>query len=233
MISSPHGWTAQLRCFATVAEWLDTLCADWQRLRDEAVSRRGFFSVALAGGSSPILFYRALAQRGLTDSCKWFLGDERTVPLDHPDSNFRMARETLFVPASIPPQEIFAWRTDLTPPEAAADYQQKIISLLGPAAEFDLCLLGIGPDGHTASLFPGTEALDITDRWTASNPVPQLHTTRLTLTFPTLQQARQNWFLLAGRSKQAILDTLQSDGCDLPAIRVRGQNRPHVFYCSE
>lgn len=187
---------------------------DFVHRADAAVEERGSFTVALAGGSTPEATYKLLA-RDHADSVDWgrvhfFFGDERPVPQDHEDSNYRMAREALL--SHISPGSVHRMRGELPPEEAAASYEEELREFLGVAPVFDLILLGIGPDGHTASLFPETLALDVTDRWAVDNPVPKLSTTRITLTVPVLNAARAVSFLVAGEDKaEALKEILEGD----------------------
>jgi len=167
-------------------------------------------SVALAGGSTPRSFYEALAKVDYPwKRLEVFFGDERCVPPDHPDSNFGMAREALLsrVPARVHP---------MTACDAAA-HEAELGSVLGSPPALDLVFLGLGADGHTASLFPGDPALEERSRWVARVERPD-HA-RLTLTLPVLSAARVACFLVSGREKRdRVRDLL--DGADIPAARV-------------
>jgi 6-phosphogluconolactonase len=174
--------------------------------RDGGVAR-----VALSGGSTPRALFTLLASDEYAHKLDWqsidiFWGDERTVPPDHADSNYRMAHETLLSKLTVPEARIHRMRGELDPVVAAGDYSlvlQQVFELTTPGAipRFDLILLGLGPDGHTASLFPHTSALDVRDQLVVANPVPQQQTTRLTLTVPVLQAAANVHFLVAGSDK--------------------------------
>jgi 6-phosphogluconolactonase len=200
---------------------------------EAAVAERGYFAVALAGGSTPEATYEALA-RDYTDRPFWrnthvFFGDERTVPPEDEDSNYRMAREALLDHVQV--ASVYRMKGDLTPEMAAAEYERDLQSFFGgvDAPVFDLIQLGIGGDGHTASLFPSTPALDILDRWVAANPVHKLDTDRLTLTVPVLNAARDVWFLVAGESKaEAVSEVLEGDASpnDYPSKLVRPEGGP-------
>jgi 6-phosphogluconolactonase len=181
----------------------------------EAIAERGRYAVALAGGSTPKATYEVLA-RDHSEDVDWpnvhaFFGDERTVPPDHEDSNYRMAREALL--DHVPVGSVHRVRGELPPDEAAASYERDLGQFFG--GEFpvlDLVMLGIGEDGHTASLFPETAALEVTDRLAAANPVPKLDTTRLTLTVPVLNAAREVRFLVAGAGKaEALAEILEGE----------------------
>lgn len=178
--------------------------------------------IALSGGSTPRALFTLLASADYVDKVDWqsvdiFWGDERTVPPDHADSNFRMARETLLRALSVPETRIHRMRGELEPEAAAADYSlvlQQVFALTraNDVPSFDLILLGIGADGHTASLFPHTSALAVRDQLVIANPVPQQQTTRLTLTVPVLQAAAHAHFLVAGADKApAVQRAIEGD----------------------
>ena len=198
----------------------------------EAIAERGRFAVALAGGSTPRTTYEVLA-RDHAEDLDWpnvhvFFGDERTVPPDHEDSNYWMAREALL--DRVPIGSVHRMRGELPPDEAAASYEEDLGQFFG--GEFpvlDLVMLGIGEDGHTASLFPETAALEVTDRLAFANPVPKLDTTRLTLTVPVLNAAREVHFLVAGGGKaEALAEILEGDAAprQYPAKLVRPSGGP-------
>lgn len=184
-------------------------------LAESAVAEKGHFVVALAGGSTPKATYEALArnyaERDFWNSTYAFFGDERTVPPEDEDSNYRMAHEELLRHVEI--AGVYRMKGELTPEMAAAEYERDLQSFFGgDAPVFDLVLLGIGEDGHTASLFPQTPALDVRSRWVAANPIRKLDTDRLTLTVPVLNAAREVWFLVAGESKaEAVSEVLKGD----------------------
>ena len=194
-------------------------------LRDEllliiraAVDARGRFTMALSGGSSPRRFHTLLAaQTDLPwDQMHFFFGDDRHVPPQNDESNYKMARETLFARAPIPPQNIHRIETELpSAADAAERYESALRDFFAsdatPFPVLDVVLLGLGPDGHTASLFPGTPGLDEKTRWVIANPVAKLKTDRITFTFPVLNAARNVVFLVQGTDKadavQAVLET--------------------------
>lgn len=201
----------------------------------EAGAQRGHFAVALAGGNTPAELYRLLAQKPACDQVDWvhtriFFGDERCVPPDHPWSNYRMARMALLDHVPLPPGNIYRIAGERTPADAAADYATALrgaFGLRGSARpRFDLVLLGLGDDGHTASLFPGTAALAERRRLVVVNEPPgyvQPAVTRVTLTFPVLDAARVVMFLVTGAGKAERVRAVLSDAGskDLPAGRVR------------
>jgi 6-phosphogluconolactonase len=187
-----------------------------RRAADEAVRARGRFTIALAGGSTPRRLYAALAEMPADPpAIRWrqvhvFWGDERTVPPDHADSNYRMAREAMLDRLAIPDDQIHRMKGEyLDTAHAAREYEHDLVECFGLTAgdrpRFDLILLGMGPDGHTASLFPGTAALGERDRLVVSNHVPVFETDRLTLTVPAINAARAVVFLVEGASKAPML----------------------------
>jgi 6-phosphogluconolactonase len=180
------------------------------------IDESGRFAVALAGGSTPKVTYEILAREyGGPEDLDWskvhaFFGDERSVPPDHEDSNYRMAREALL--SHVPVGSVHRMRGEMEPREAAALYEKELEEFFGGPPVLDLVLLGIGEDGHTASLFPDTPALDARDRWAVENPVEKLNTTRLTLTVPAVDAARKVAFLVAGEGKaEALEEILEGD----------------------
>lgn len=202
-------------------------------LADDAITKHGNFHLALAGGNTPRQLYERLAQRNDTDWDRWeiWFGDERCVPPDHPDSNYRMACETLLAHAPIPSQQIHPIinTSDFIPERAAADYANALTSHLPQHAGWpilDTVLLGLGPDGHTASLFPGTPILDVMDTPVASVHIPRLASPRISLTLPTLQHARHLLFVVEGAGKSDVLARLirgPSPGeAPLPVERITG-----------
>jgi 6-phosphogluconolactonase len=184
-----------------------------------AVEASGVFRVALAGGSTPRRTYELLAERSLARQVDWeathiFFGDERSVPPDHRDSNYHTAFETLLSRVKIPEGQIYRMegeRSDLA--RAATAYETAIAQSFDLTVEsglprFDLVMLGMGDDGHTASLFPGTLALGETRAWVVANEVPQKGTHRITMTFPVLNAARCVMFTVAGADKAASLQAV-------------------------
>jgi 6-phosphogluconolactonase len=180
-----------------------------------AIAARGQFSVALSGGSTPRLLFERLATEELTSQLPWssvhvFWGDERCVPPDHPDSNYAMARVTLLDRVPIPPPNVHRIRGEMEPPEAAAEYEKTLRLFFVPGQEpeirtFDLALLGVGTDGHTASLFPDSELLEEQSRWVAAHFADQARGWRITLTPLAINASRHVTFLVAGAGKATIL----------------------------
>lgn len=180
----------------------------------ESIQEKRRFTVALAGGSTPRVLYELLAT-GYRNALDWgkvhaFFGDERSVPPDHEDSNYHMAERTLL--SRVPVGSVHRMRGELDPREAAALYEEELTAFFGGRPSFGLILLGIGEDGHTASLFPHSPALDVDDRWVVENPVQKLGTTRITLTLPAINAARKVIFLVAGEGKaKALKEILEGD----------------------
>jgi 6-phosphogluconolactonase len=213
-----------------VAEWLCTL----------AIARGGVFSVCLSGGSTPRRLYGQLADpifasRLPWDRMHWFWGDERFVPHDHPDSNYRMALETFLSRVPVPSANIHAIPTEgLMPEQSAATYEATLKHFYGSDVMtserplFDVTLLGIGDDGHTASLFPGQPALLETRKWAVA-VIGAKAEPRITLTYPVLDSSRDVAFLATGDGKRNMVARAQSGDRTLPAAKVRPIGRLHWF----
>lgn len=199
-------------------------------LAAERVQAQGRFTIALAGGSTPRLLYRTLASSPFAEDAPWdcwhlFWGDERCVPPDHPDSNYRMAREALLDSVPIPEDQVHRIRGELPPATAAEQYESLLRRQFDkdlPA--FDLVLLGVGEDGHTASLFPGTDALENEQQLVTANWVPHLQVHRVTFTLLLINAAATVVFLATDGSKSEAIGRIlnPSPGSSpLPAGRVR------------
>jgi 6-phosphogluconolactonase len=199
----------------------------------EAAARSERFTVALSGGSTPKSLYSLLASPGYRERIPWhrvhlFWGDERCVPPHHPESNYRMVQESLLSKIDIPAENVHRMAGEKDPQSAAAEYEQQLKKFFQPSPgtlpRFDLILLGLGEDGHTASLFPGSDALEETEHLVATSYVERLKAHRLTLTLPVLNHAAEVMFLVVGQSKAAIVKSLigpKPGSPDLPAARVR------------
>jgi 6-phosphogluconolactonase len=213
--------------YETPSELAQAAARDFVAQAEIAIEERGRFAVALAGGSTPKATYEVLASDHAAD-LDWgavhaFFGDERTVPPDHEDSNYRMAREALL--DHVPVGSVHRMRGELPPEEAASTYEEELREFFGETPpRFDLILCGIGEDGHTLSLFPETAALDVSDRLVVANPVLKLETTRLTITIPVANAARAVTFLVAGEGKAETLKEILEGDADpraYPAKYVR------------
>jgi 6-phosphogluconolactonase len=193
----------------------------------KAIGERNEFRIALSGGNTPRPVYARLAALGHDlpwDRIRFTFGDERCVPPDDPQSNFRMARENLFGPAAVPEKSIMRIRGEIDPQIAAQEYEQQLDAIAAERSEpiyrHDLILLGLGDDGHTASLFPGTAALEETTRRVVANFVPKLNAWRLTFTFPLINQARHILFLVGAAKNPGLIERVLESDQQLPAARV-------------
>jgi 6-phosphogluconolactonase len=192
---------------ATAAEEIIQVATD-------AVEKRGMFRIALSGGSTPKTLYTKLSSDDFKKQMPWqsthfFWSDERTVPLDHPDSNYRMAKEAMFKHVDVSENQIHRIHAEAGDPNRAAEeYENEIRQHFNVAShipKFDLILLGMGPDGHTASLFPATEALNEQKRLVVSNWVSKFNTHRITFTVTLINHAATVMFLVCGEDKAATL----------------------------
>jgi 6-phosphogluconolactonase len=239
--------TGNLRRFATVSELAAAGAALFCEAAREAVEARGRFCVVLPGGRTPALLFAALREAPWAAKVPWhdshfFWSDERCVPADHSDSNYGLARRELFVHIPIPAGHVHRAPTEIgVPDQAGAAWEHALREFFGAGAhaplfpEFDLVVLGIGADGHTASLFPGDPALEISDRWVAAvAPSGTPPVARLTLTLPVFNHARQILFLGAGPDKRQVMDAIASGNdpaaAGFPAARVKPSEQPIWFY---
>jgi 6-phosphogluconolactonase len=183
-------------------------------LADQAIQSRGRFSVALSGGKTPRRLYELLAGSPTREKIPWqavhvFWGDERCVPLDDPRSDFRMAREALLEKVPLPAENIHAIQVNLPPAQAAAQYETELRKFFGKQPPvFDLILLGMGENAHTASLFPHTPVLNETKRWVSEVYVTEQAMYRVTFTAPLINQAEQVIFLVSGADKAPALQNV-------------------------
>ncbi len=184
----------------------------------------GPFRLALCGGQTPRAIYEALAAEDL-DWRNFIItfGDERCVPPDHSDSNYRMACESLLDRVPIPEENILRLKGEMPPEEAANIYERELRQRSGDEVfSHDLILLGMGEDGHTASLFPATSAIGETDRWVVANEVAELAACRLTFTFTLINASRRVLFLVKGERKRELVEGIaRGNGYNYPAAMVR------------
>ncbi|NOY00186.1 MAG: 6-phosphogluconolactonase [Verrucomicrobia bacterium] len=184
----------------------------------------GVFSLSLCGGSTPAPIYRALSERKDIDWQRVVItfGDERCVGPEDEQSNYRMARKSLLGPAGIPDENVVRMEGELEPREAAEKCEQRLRDLAEGEEVFqhDLILLGMGEDGHTASLFPGSQALEESERWVMENFVASQDSWRLTMTYPLINAAEEVMFLVTGDKKKAIVKEILAGGADYPAADV-------------
>ena len=221
------------------AQLVEMLAARLVLTARQAIEARGSFSLALSGGSTPKALYQKLASPAYKDQIEWskcdiVFGDDRAVAPDDALSNYRMARETLLdhVPARV--HRIETERPDLE--SAAADYETVVRGLAG--GRLDVVLLGLGDDGHTASLFPASPQLDVTGKWVTATPIASLepHVRRVTLTFEAINAARNAWFLVTGIGKAArVYDILHGSKnvSKYPAQGVSLQSGETVWFMDE
>ena len=216
-------------------KWAMEAAALVQEFGTRAIHDHGRFFIALSGGTTPERLYRTLASPPYAAQFDWskttfFFGDERCVSPDHPDSNFGLASRTLFAPLAIPPEHIHRMRGEVADPEAAAlDYERKLRTIDSPtkttSPQLDLLLLGLGQDGHTASLFPGTKAVSEQQQLVAVGHAPTGIVTRLTLTLGVINQASVVLFLIMGADKAKIVKRILEPETDadrqLPAALVK------------
>jgi 6-phosphogluconolactonase len=209
---------AALACH--VAEWMTSA----------ALAATGAFRVSLSGGSTPKALYTLLASddfrgRFPWTRVSWYWGDERFVPYDHPESNYRMSSDAMLAKAPVPPENVHPVPTNGTPEQAASRYEQTLQAAYGAAVLdrarplFDITLLGLGTDGHTASLLPNDPVLQERKHWIAavSHGRPEV---RITMTYPVIESSRQVAFLVVGREKAAIFSAIRTGASQAPAARV-------------
>lgn len=224
-----------LRVFTDGAELARAAVEEFTRRAEEAIHARGLFAVALSGGSTPRRLFALLAdpEEPFRDRIDWravhlFWGDERHVPPDHPESNFRMARETLLDRVAIPAANIHRVRgEEPDAARAAALYEDEMRAFFHGAPRFDLVLLGLGADAHTASLFPETAAVRERERWVVAPRVEKLGAFRITLTPAVFDRAAAVIFLVQGEEKAGALRAVLARGRDperLPAQAVHPQD---------
>ena len=207
-----------IRVFENLDEANRTAADLFVEIARESIGERGRCAMALSGGSTPKGLYRLLVSQEMRNKLDWtklffFLGDERNVPGDSPESNYRMIDEVLFAPLGISADRVHPWPTDMENPEEIAEsYARGLENFFSGFPRFDLILLGIGADGHTASLFPETPALRETETIAVANRVEKLDAHRLTITFPVINNASNVIFLVAGEEKaQAVADVFEAE----------------------
>jgi len=205
-----------------------------------ALAERDQFRIALSGGNTPRPVYTEFARIGHDlpwDRMVFTFGDERCVPPNDAQSNYHMARESLFVPAAVPEKSVMRMRGEIDPQLAAQEYQDGLASLAASRGEtiyrHDLILLGIGDDGHTASLFPGTPALEEKTRNVVANFIPKFNSWRITFTFPLISQARHICFLVNANKNVALLEKVIQGDKQFPAARVEPEDGALTWFLGE
>jgi 6-phosphogluconolactonase len=213
-------------------------------LAGRAVARAARFAVALSGGSTPWPLYQLLGSAEYRERVDWrrvhlFWGDERCVPPDHAESNFRMAHESWISQIQIPAENIHRMEGEKEPRAAAEAYEQELQQFFAPTPgqmpRFDLILLGIGEDGHTASLFLGSAALAEQERFVVADYIEKLKAYRLTLTLPVINAAAQVTFMVSGANKADVMRRIlrRSETTELPAAKVRPANGSLTWLVTE
>jgi 6-phosphogluconolactonase len=231
----------EIRISKTAQELFAAAATEFAAQASSAVRANGRCTVALSGGSTPRSLYALLAAKPEIpwDKICFFWGDERHVPPDHPDSNYRMAYEALLAKVPVRPENVFRIRGEDKDADPAARQYEKFLQDFfhlspGQLPRFDLVLLGLGPDGHTASLFPGTTALTEQHRLVVANWVEKFKTFRITFTFPVLNAAAWVLFLCSGKDKAATLrEVLENPSANLPAQGVRPTNGRLIWFVDE
>lgn len=211
-----------------VTELSEVAAERWAEISQQAIAQRERCDVALAGGSTPRTLYQLLATPAWRTRIDWsrtriWFGDERCVPPDHPDSNYLMARSALLDPLGLTATQVFRIEGEREPRVAAEAYQELLQREFRPAAgtapRLDLLLLGLGPDGHIASLFPETPLLDETQAWVGACRVDKLDAWRISLTYPVLNAARHTLMLVAGDNKADVIRVLREGDGQTPSGR--------------
>ncbi|HXV11083.1 MAG TPA: 6-phosphogluconolactonase [Burkholderiales bacterium] len=234
--------TATLQRFATVGELVADAAARYCDAARAGVAASGRFCVVFPGGRTPMPLFAALRSTPWVEKAPWrdthfFWSDERCVPADHPDSNYGLAHRELLSQVPIPAGHVHRAPTEIGSAEQAAlAWEHALREFFGAPAgtavfpEFDLVILGVGADGHTASLFPGAPALNVSGRWVAATaPIGTPPVPRLTLTLPVFNHAREVLFLAAGPDKRKIVDSAVA-GADVPASRIHPRRDPVWLY---
>jgi len=230
----------QVRIFGSPQELFRAAAESFCDIGSRAIQQRGKFTVALSGGSTPRGLHQELVS-SFSSQLPWnqvyfFWGDERQVPPEQSDSNYRMANETLLSKLPVPTDHVFRIPAEMPDAGTAArSYEQTLRNFFRPVAgsfpRFDFVLLGMGPDGHTASLFPGTTALAEDHHFVVANWVEKLNRFRITFTYPVLNHAACVMFLVSGDEKaDMVRKALNNPSADLPCQRVRPENGELLWF---
>jgi len=225
--------TVDIRVHGSAEELAEAVAGLFASVAMEDAGSKGSFIAALSGGSTPVAAYRVLALERYASTLPWdsthiFWGDERCVAPEHPDSNFGAAKGALLSKVPIPETNIHRIKGELPPEEAAAAYEAELMDVFerfgrvrGGMPRFDLVLLGLGTDGHTLSIFPGSPAMEESERLIKESYVESLDSWRLTMTMPVVNNARRAVFVVSGRQKADVLArVLSGDSPELPASLV-------------
>ena len=228
--------------FRTIGLLSDFVIAQWREISEKAIKEKGRFTVALSGGSTPVFLYKKLSQENVLPWKKThiFMVDERFVPYEDDKNNLSMINRTLLIHLNIPKENIHPIATDeKTPAASAAKYEKKLISFFRTSGsglpQFDLILLGIGEDGHTASLFPQTKSVREEKRLTvAVSPKSKTKKDRITITLPLISNAENIMFLVTGENKAKIVkEVIEKKKSLLPAAMVKPENGRLLFLLDE
>ncbi len=235
--------TPELHTFADAQQLVRAAATLFVTEGQQAIRERAQFLVALSGGSTPKALYAVLASQEFATRLDWskvhfLFGDERAVPPTHSDSNFALANALLFTPLNIPPAHIHRMRGEDSVETAAMQYEDTLRRLTsttpGPWPVLDLVLLGMGEDGHTASLFPGTAALMEESRWVVPGQSPQGTRSRITLTLGVINHASVVLFLVTGQNKAHVVRRIVESRIDspdtYPAAKVRPETGRLLWY---
>lgn len=216
---------AEQKVMADADSLIQTAAEQFVAVARAAIAKRGTFFVALAGGSTPKGLYQKLATEPYISQLDWsrihvFFGDERCVLPEHDDSNYKMASQAMIQHVPLPEANVHRMPTELPPEQVAQQYAETMTTVMGEQP-LDLVLLGLGPDGHIASLFPDTPALAVTETLTTPLYVEKFDSWRVTMTYPVINAARQVIVFIAGEAKAAIVNDIMTDAVsDLPVQRL-------------
>ncbi|HEX4486352.1 MAG TPA: 6-phosphogluconolactonase [Terriglobales bacterium] len=231
--------TPQVRIFDNPQALFDGAAEEFASRAQKSVAKTGRFTVALSGGSTPKALYSELAGRKFA-SLPWnkiffFWGDERHVGPDSHDSNYRMVNNALLSKVPVPAENIFRVRAEGTDADVVArEYEKTVVNFFalkpGEFPRFDLVLLGLGPDGHTASLFPDSKGLKEENKIFIANRVEKMDTNRLTFTYPVLNTAACDMFLVSGEGKKEKVRQILEERQDFPATKVDPKNGELLWF---
>lgn len=228
--------TAHLIIPGSKEETVAYCISEWISLAKRSIEEHGAFYVALSGGSTPKAIYNSLAEKH-KETIDWekvhiFWSDERSVPPDNDESNYAMAMNNGLAHLPIPEDNIHRMKAEDNIGEGATAYEKTIAETLS-GKPFDLIMLGMGDDGHTASLFPGTSALQEKERWVVANYVSDKDTYRMTMTFPLLNASLCTTFYVLGSSKADMVHNIFVEGGDFPAAHVGSEKHPAQWILDE